>query len=496
MRRRAAHGIGGRVRLGTAGTSPRLRRWALVVVLLAVAFAPYPTSGAAGAPSPSACRPGCRPGSVPGLVRWSAPLSGSWDVVPGLTGTEPASGLAYLSVGDGMVAVGSGLTVAGYSAQTGALRWRVTLTGFGAGAAIISVRTWPGEVTAGVSSPGSARSPKRTEVVLSGSDGVQRGRYPAAVFGGAVAGGPRDTVIVGATAVTSYDNATGHASWRQPTGPVAQAWRADGDYLYVADSSGGFVGSAPVTALRRIDLTTGTELLVRPLESESFLGTLSAALDGVVLFSSAAGVTAYSGTTGATLWTIGGAVSEGTDPLAQRFYLTKGSNLIGVDPQTGRIKATASGSAVNGSAGIYVVRAGIALGLDQGASGDAWAYDIAMQRVTLASAGLPWPHYFVDLGGIGGSADSASDLVVIAACTKLAPTTPPQPTPTPTPTPTSPSTSTSTPPLTSRATSPGTSAGPATSASAGSTPSPGVSPSAAASAGQGCLRPVLVALNL
>jgi hypothetical protein len=38
MRRRAAHGILGRIRLGTAGNSPRLRRWALAVVLLGVAW--------------------------------------------------------------------------------------------------------------------------------------------------------------------------------------------------------------------------------------------------------------------------------------------------------------------------------------------------------------------------------------------------------------------------------------------------------------------------
>ncbi len=71
----------------------------------------------------------------------------------------------------------------------------------------------------------------------------------------------------------------------------------------------------------------------------------------------------------------------------------------------------------------------MALGLDQGANGDAWGYDIAAQRVTLASAGLPWPHYFVDLSGIGGSADPASNLVVISACTELAPTSPAQPVP-------------------------------------------------------------------
>ncbi len=296
----------------------------LAAVLLGVALVPYPTQGAASVPA-SACRTGCRAGSMPNMVRWTAPLSGSWDVLPGLSGTVPAGGLAYVSAGDGVVAVGTGLTVTGYSAKTGALRWRATLTGFPAGAAIVSVRTWPGEVTAGVSYPfRSARGPKRTEVVLSGLAGVQLGRYPAAPFGGAVAASAAYTVIVGATAVTSYDNATGHIRWQRPTGQAAQAWRTDGDFLYVADSAGGFAGSAPVTALRKIDLATGTELLVQPLEGLSFHGTLSAAYDGVVLFSSAAGVTAYSGTTGATLWTIPGAVPEGIDPRAKRIYLTRG----------------------------------------------------------------------------------------------------------------------------------------------------------------------------
>jgi PQQ-like domain len=486
MRRNAARGVLGRVRLGQAGSSPRLRRWVLAVVLVGVALVPYPGLTAAGAPPASACRSGCRPGSVPGLVSWAAPLTGSWDVASGLTGTVPASGLAYLSVGDGVVAVGTGLTVTGYSSKTGALRWRVTLTGFPAGAAIVSVRTWPGEVTAGVSyqaagAAGASRGPERTEVVLSDAAGAQTGRYPAAVFGGAVAGSPQDTVIVGTTEVTSYDNATGHIRWRRPTGQVAQAWRTDGGSLYVTDSAAGYLGSAPVTALRRIDLATGAELLVRPLESLSFAGTFSAAFDGVVLFSSAAGVTAYDGMTGDELWAIRGAVPEGTDPGEGRIYLTRGSNLIGVDPWTGRVRATASGSAVDGSAGVYVVRGGVALGLDQGANGDAWGYDIAAQRVTLTSAGLGWPHYFVDLSGVGGSADPGSDLVVIAACKQLAPSSPTQPT----------SAGTATPPATSTGatTSPGTS-------SASSTPSPSISPSAALSAAQGCLDPELVALNL
>ena len=182
-----------------------------------------------------------------------------------------------------------------------------------------------------------------------------------------------------------------------------------------------------MTALRRIDLGTGAELVVRPLEGLEFDGTFSTAFDGVVLFSSAAGVTAYSGTTGARLWSVPGAVPESTDQHPRRIYLTEGSNLVGVDPLTGRVRATASGSAVNGSAGVYVVRDGVALGLDQGGNGDAWGYDLAVQRVTLAAAGLPWPHYFVDLSGVGGSADPASAVVIIAACTQLAPSPPTQP---------------------------------------------------------------------
>jgi len=284
--------------------------------------------------------------------------------------------------------------------------------------------------------------------------------------------------------VTSYDNATGHIRWQRPTGPVEQAWRTDGSSLYVAESASGFLGSAPVTALRRIDLATGAEYVVQPLEGLSFPGTLSAAFDGVVLFSSAGGVTAYNGTTGERLWFIGGGVPEGTDPRRQRIYLTEGSNLVGVNPLTGRITATASGSAVNGSAGVYVVRDGVALGLDQGAGGDAWGYDVSAQRVTLAAPGLPWPHYFVDLDGVGGSADPASSTVVIAACTQLAPANPVTPGTASSPTPLS----TPSPALTT----PGTLA----SGSASATPGAGASPSPSRPAGQGCLHPELVALSL
>jgi hypothetical protein len=500
VRRRARRGVLGRIRLGTAGKSPRLRRWVLIAALLGVALVPYPVQGAAGVPPAAACRSGCRAlgaGSAPSMVRWATPLSGAWNVAPGLTGTVPASGLAYAAVGGGLAAVGAGLTVTAYSSRTGALEWQDTLTGFPAGAVIVSVRAWPDEVTAGVSyrpaagnqHPGAAR---RTEVVLSGADGAQAGRYPAAPFGGAVAASQKYTVVVGATAVTSYDNATGHVRWQRPTGPVAQAWRTDGNWLYMAESPGGFVDSAPVSALHRIDLATGSELVVRPIEGLSFPGSLSAAFDGVVLFSSAAGVTAYNGSTGARLWSAQGAVPEGVDHSPRRIYLTEGSNLVGVDPQTGRVKATASGSAVNGAAGVYVVRNGVALGLDQGSNGDAWGYALSVQRVTRAAPGLPWPHYFVDLSGVGGSADPAGNLVVIAACRQLAPSPPAQPStsaPPSGPPPGPPSGPPSTP-------SSGTPAAPSSgTAATTASPNPDASPSAPVGT-QGCMRPELVALNL
>ena len=38
------------------------------------------------------------------MVRWTTPLSGAWNVAPGLTGTVPASGLAYAAVGGGLAA--------------------------------------------------------------------------------------------------------------------------------------------------------------------------------------------------------------------------------------------------------------------------------------------------------------------------------------------------------------------------------------------------------
>jgi hypothetical protein len=357
-------------------------------------------------------------------VLWTSPLPGQWTASSGLAGTVPVSGQAYAAVGDGAAVVGLGLRLNAYSSRTGALRWHAELPGFPADAAIVSVRIWPGVVTAGVAYGPGARS--RTEVVISGASGSQIRRYAAAPFGGAVAVTRQTAVIVGTTAVTGYDNLMGAVRWSRPTGPAEQAWQVDGPYLYTTVAAGGYLGSQPVTALRRIDMRTGAESIVRP-SAHSFAGALGGAAGGVVLFSAASGVTAYDGTTGLRLWSLAGAVPEGTDPGQRRFYLTEGTTLLGIDPRGGRIMARASGSAVAGSAGMYAVRNGIALGLDQGPNGEAWGYDVSAEHVLWTAPGLPWPHYFVDFGGIGGSADPDGPTVVLAACAKLAPSPVPGP---------------------------------------------------------------------
>jgi hypothetical protein len=148
---------------------------------------------------------------------------------------------------------------------------------------------------------------------------------------------------------------------------------------------------------------------------------MAIAAEGAVLFTSAAGVTAYSGSTGGSLWSMPDAVPEGADPSAQLIYLTSaGGALVGVDPLTGAVKASVSGSTAGGSAGMYVVRGGVALGLDSGQGGEAWGFNVAAGRVTWTTPGLPWPHYFSDLSGLGGSAAASGNVVVVAACPHLA----------------------------------------------------------------------------
>jgi hypothetical protein len=491
----------------TRGSFAWARRGVLAASLLAVAFVPYP-AGTGPSLVAAPCTGPCRAGSE-GKVLWTSPLPGQWVASNGLAGTVPVSGQAYAAVGDGAAVVGAGLRLSAYSSRTGVLRWSTELSGFPADAAIVSVRAWPGVVTAGVAYGPGARS--RTEVVISGSSGSQIRRYAAAPFGGAVAVTGQTAVIVGTTAVTGYGNLTGAVRWRWPTGPAEQAWQADGPYLYVTVAAGGYLGSQPVTALRRIDMHTGAESIVRP-PGHSFAGSLGGAVDGVVLFSAASGVTAYDGLTGVRLWSLAGAVPEGTDPGQGRFYLTEGTSLLGVDPFTGRIMARVSGSAVAGSAGMYAVQDGIALGLDQGPNGDAWGYDVGAQHVVWTTpAVLPWPHYFVDVGGIGGSADPDGPVVVLAVCAKLAPSPAPGPSVSAAPSGTVAPGATATPggsgtPGPSQAvTRPARPSAPAQASGGGGpsgTPTAGGSPAGSAPAqpppsasGQGCQSPELAAIN-
>src|SRR2546428_58133 len=82
--------------------------------------------------------------------------------------------------------------------------------------------------------------------------GRRVGACPGAPFGGAVAADAAATVIVGPHAVTRYANRTGAVLWTRPAGQAGQAWQEDGNFLDVAVAAGGYLGAAPVTALRRI----------------------------------------------------------------------------------------------------------------------------------------------------------------------------------------------------------------------------------------------------
>jgi hypothetical protein len=356
--------------------------------------------------------------------RWAVRLAGNWSAGtgPGTTGdggTVPAAGQAYIAVGGGMAVVGTGLSVTGYTLSTGWQLWQTTLSA-PAGTVIMSVRAWTGAVSVGLLAPGGN---SRTEVVMDATTGVTIRRYPAAVFGGAVAASKATTVIVGPGAVTGYSNATGRVRWQHKV--AVQSWRADGRTLYLADSAGGDQDSSAVTALKIIDLSTGNERTVNSPLGRPFPGTLAIAAAGAVLFASPAGVTAYSGSTGGVLWTMPGAVPEGTDPAAGLVDLAAGGALVAVDPLTSAVRASVPAAATADAASLYVVRDGIALGLASGANGLAWGYDMAKGRVAWTLPALPWPHFFSDLSGLGGSAPisggtGSGDEVVVTACPHLA----------------------------------------------------------------------------
>lgn len=477
-------------RAGTRRAPAWLPRAVLVGVLLVVAVAPV--AGSAAGPQVAACQgTACR--QVTNPQRWAIPLTGAWAVGRGLAGTFPVSGQAYVAADDGVAVLANGLAVSAYQLASGAALWQITLGGFKPGSAVMSVRAWPGVVTVGVADPADTA---RTEVVIDSVTGVPLHRYPAALFGGAVAASAAATTIIGTSSVTRYDNGTGKVRWRRPA-DARQAWRADGAALYLTQSSGGYLHGAAVTGLRVIDLDSGTERTLTSPFADPFTGSLAEVASDVVIFTSADGVIAYSSITGGTLWSMRGVVPEGTDPAQGLAYFTSASGaLLGVDPATGKVRRSVSGSTAPGGGGMYVVRGGVALGLDSGPNGDAWGYSLAAGRVTWTAPGLPWPHYFADVSGIGGSAARAGDIVVIAACQRLAPapTTPPSPTVTATPTPTVTPASTA-----SGGHVPARTASPAPSVtSSGTAPSgtPSATPSVIPSPPQICAAPVLVALTI
>jgi len=390
-----------------------------------VVLFPLPVLASDTPTRPTGCQgSGCRT-LPPSAQRWATPLAGAWSAGTGPNtagdgSTVPATGQAYVAVGGGLAVLGTGLSVTGYELSSGKVRWQTTLDA-PLGTAIMSVRAWSGVVTVGLLAPGGR---SRTEVVLNAATGDEVRRYPAAVLGGAVAASTSTTVIVGTAAVTSYNNATGRVRWQHATGG-SQAWQVDGQqYLYLAESDGGYLGSSPVTALRVIDLATGTERLLSAPPGRPFAGTLALAADGSVLFASSGGVTAYSGSTGDELWSVPNAVPEGTDPQANLIVLTLPSGaLADVDPQTGTVHASVPASVAAGAAGLYVVRGGVALGLSGGANGSAWGYSMTKDQVAWTSlTPLPWPHFFSDLSGLGGSAAASGDTVVVTACLRLAAT--------------------------------------------------------------------------
>ena len=390
------------------------RRGALAALLVGVVLFPGHVASVASR--------SCRVGECPtdGAVRWSRQLTGSWIAENGEQGTVFGLGQAYAAVGGNVAVVGFGLSVDAYDADNGFPRWTASLTGLPVGSDIVSVRAWPGVITVGTQLPaGSADSGRpspapREEIVLNAVTGKRIRAYPAAAYGGAVSASTARTVIVGTTAVTSYDNATGAATWRDPIGTAAQAWRLDGADLYVTISARGVLGAAPVSAVRQIALRTGAERLIRPPHGP-FAGTFSGVADGVLLFTGTGRLAGYSTGTGRH-WLRSGAVYEGNDPVQRVIYVDIGSALVGIDPRTGR---TERGAAVPGPSGTYGVRAGVALGLDPGAAGAAWGYSITRRHVIWTTRSLPWPHYFVDLSGVGGSADPVDDTVLLATCGRV-----------------------------------------------------------------------------
>ena len=351
-----------------------------------------------------------------GSVLWTSSLPGSWIAQSGVSGTVTEPDAAYAADGGGVAVVGSALEVTGYQAGTGKGLWRVTLTALPTGSAIVSVRAFSGVVAVGVQPPAAQAGAARDEVILSSTTGRQIRVYPAAAFGGAVWADAARTVIVGNTAVVAYANTTGRVFWQRAIGSGTPTWRVAGHYIYVAEP--GAAGRVP--PVRQISLLTGAERIVRP-RSAGLAGTLAGVVNvsqpggsstAVLLFSGANVVAAY-GLDGRPLWHTDAAVPEMADAAQGVVYLAEGAKLTGIDALSG---TAVSSVAISVAASLYWVSGGVALGLDQNALGEAWGYSLTGGRVAWTSVALPWPHFFPDLSGLGGSASGAGSVALLAAC--------------------------------------------------------------------------------
>ncbi|MDR2984724.1 MAG: hypothetical protein LBV34_07775 [Nocardiopsaceae bacterium] len=415
------------VRLGVLAKVPA-QRAGLALLLAAVLIAAVVATRLAS----GSCSGGKAACAAHNYVRWSRSLGGPWIAQDGVEGTIFSQGQASAAAGHGVAVIGFGLRVRAYDVKTGFPRWTQDLTGLPAGSAIVSVRAWRGVVTVGVSVPSGAAptditgssavgtaegssgrgAATRREIVLNSVTGAQLRTYEAAASGGAVLAGMKHTVIVGTTAVTSYLNSNGRATWRDATGAEGQAWRVADGKLYVTVSAGGQVGTDPVTAVREIRLSSGGERLIRP-RGESFHGALTAVVGGALVFSGSTGLSMYSVANGRLTAEVPRAVVQGSDPVQGVLYADVAGALTGLDPVTGRKLPAQPGTV---PIGVYGVRAGVAFGLDTGADGAAWGYNVAKRHTIWTAKSLPWPHYFAETSGLDGNVDPASGIVLLVTC--------------------------------------------------------------------------------
>jgi hypothetical protein len=180
--------------------------------------------------------------------------------------------------------------------------------------------------------------------------------------------------------------------------------------------------------VRQISLVTGAERVVRA-QRGTFAGSLADVVDTPVVDGPAATVLLFAGASGVTAYTLDGrqrwqkktAVAELADAATGVVYLAEGAKLTGIDAVSGH---TVSSVAISVAASLYWIGGGVALGLDQNALGEAWGYSLAARRVAWTSVALPWPHYFADISGLGGSTSGAGDVALLAVCalTGAAPT--------------------------------------------------------------------------